>query len=65
VQHPVCYLAVLQAVIGYGSIYIVFLWIFKAVSGSWVYRALDWSKPITPVYYAALPLLLILAFVVM
>lgn len=50
---------------GYGSIYMVFLWIYRTVSGVWVYRALDWAKQLAPVYYTALPLLLILAFVVM
>uniref|UniRef100_A0A383V6P8 SET domain-containing protein n=1 Tax=Tetradesmus obliquus TaxID=3088 RepID=A0A383V6P8_TETOB len=55
----------LQVVVGCGSIYMVFLWIYRTVSGVWVYRALDWAKPLAPVYYTALPLLLILAFVVM
>jgi hypothetical protein len=55
----------MQVVVGYGSSYMIFLWIYKTVSGNWVYRALDWAKPLAPVYYAALPLLLIFAFVIM
>ncbi|KAF6266326.1 hypothetical protein COO60DRAFT_447215 [Scenedesmus sp. NREL 46B-D3] len=54
----------IQVIVGYGSAYMVFLWIYKTASGNWVYRALDWTKPLAPAYYAALLLLLILAFTV-
>ncbi|KAF8057906.1 DEGP5 [Scenedesmus sp. PABB004] len=55
----------IQVVIAYGSAYLVFLWAHAALTGAWVYRALDWARPSAPVFYAALPLLLVLAFAAM
>ncbi len=57
--------AILQVVIAYGTAYICFLWLYFAGTGTWVYRALDWSKAMNCIYYAALPILLILAFCIM
>eukprot|EP00775_Hariotina_reticulata_P008858 gene8858-9037_t len=54
-----------QVVIAYGSVYLVFLWLYYAGSGQWVYRALDWSHAMSPAFYLATPLLLIVGFAIM
>lgn len=54
-----------QVVVGYGTLYMGFLWFYHLGTGVWVYRALDWTKPLAPVYYTALPLLLMFAFSMM
>jgi hypothetical protein len=41
------------------------MWSYYAATATWVYRALDWSKPLSVGFYAALPLLLALGFTVM
>jgi hypothetical protein len=55
----------MQVVVAYGSTYLGFMWLYYASSGAWVYRALDWSRPLSIGFYAALPLLLALGFTVM
>ena len=55
----------MQVVIAYGTLYLVFLWSYYGATGSWVYRALDWTKFMAVPYYLALPLLLMLGFLVM
>jgi hypothetical protein len=55
----------LQVVIAYGSTYLVFLWSYYGGTGTWVYRALDWTKFMAVPYYFALPVLLILGFTAM
>lgn len=54
-----------QVVVAYGSAYLAFLWIYYGITGSWVYRALDWTKFKAVPYYFALPALLLLGFAVM
>lgn len=46
----------------YGSAYEVFLWIFWAVTGTWVYSSLDWTKASSLVAYVALPILVLFSF---
>lgn len=55
----------MQVVIAYGTVYLCFLWGYYANTGLWVYRALDWSKFMSVPYYFALPVLLLLGFIVM
>jgi hypothetical protein len=55
----------LQVVIAYGSVYLVFLWSYYGGTGTWVYRALDWTKFMAVPYYFALPVLLMLGFTIM
>ncbi|KAK9808471.1 hypothetical protein WJX73_009871 [Symbiochloris irregularis] len=53
-----------QVVLWYGSVYLVFMWIYHGASTYWVYEVLDWSKPIAALFYLLLPLLLLIcAFV--
>lgn len=52
---------ILQAVILYGTSYLLLLWIYFGVTGLWVYRALDWGKPFAIVYYIILPVLLLIS----
>ena len=54
-----------QAPIAYGSTYLVFMWIYQAATQEWVYPALDWAKPISIGFYIALPLLIILSYIIM
>lgn len=54
----------MQITVAYGSLYVIFLWIYHAASGDWVYEALDWSKPLAPVLYLMLPVLLFVSFLV-
>lgn len=58
-------LLLLQVVIAYGTLYLTFLWCFYAGTGLWMYRALDWTKFMSMSYYFALPLLLMLGFIVL
>lgn len=55
----------LQVVIAYGSVYLVFLWCYYGGTGTWVYRALDWTRFMSVPFYLALPLLLMLGFLLM
>jgi hypothetical protein len=55
----------LQVMMAYGSAYLCFLWLYFAGTGQWVYRALDWSLAVSPVFYTATPLLMILGFAIM
>lgn len=55
----------MQVVVGYGTAYLVFLWSYYGATGSWLYRALDWTKFMSVPYYCALPLLLALGFTIM
>jgi hypothetical protein len=52
-------------VIAYGSVYLVFLWSYYGGTGTWVYRALDWTNYMAVPYYFALPVLLMLGFTIM
>jgi hypothetical protein len=51
-----------QVVIVYGTVYLAFLWAYYGGTGTWVYRALDWTKFMAVPYYFALPVLLLLGF---
>lgn len=55
----------LQVPIAYGTLYLVFMWIYQAVTQEWLYPALNWDKPISIAFYIALPLLIIISFMVM
>jgi hypothetical protein len=55
----------LQVPIAYGTLYLVFMWIYQAVTQEWLYGALNWARPISIIFYIALPILIILSFAVM
>lgn len=48
----------------YGSIYLLFMFIYYGASSEWVYWVLDWDRPSALALYALLPLLLFAAHVV-
>ncbi len=48
-----------QVTMGYGTVFIAFMWVYASFTGRWVYRALNWSGRLAPLYYLALPLLLV------
>ena len=54
----------LQVTLWYGSIYLVFMFIYYGASSEWVYWVLDWDRPSALAMYALLPLLLFAAHVV-
>lgn len=54
----------LQVTLWYGSIYLVFMFIYYGASSEWVYWVLDWDRPSALALYALLPLLLFAAHVV-
>jgi hypothetical protein len=54
----------LQVTLWYGSIYLVFMFIYFGASSEWVYWVLDWDRPSALAMYALLPLLLFAAHVV-
>jgi len=51
-----------QAVLLYGTVYTVFMWIYHGASSKWVYWVLDWSKPTATVLYLLNPFFLVTAF---
>ncbi|CAK0756813.1 hypothetical protein CVIRNUC_002486 [Coccomyxa viridis] len=53
-----------QVTLWYGSLYLVFMFIYYGASSEWVYWVLDWDRPSALVLYALLPLLLFAAFCV-
>eukprot|EP00884_Botryococcus_braunii_P018344 jgi/Botrbrau1/5193/Bobra.0172s0061.1 len=53
-----------EITVAYGSLYAIFMWIYHAASGHWVYQALDLSHPLAPVLYFMLPVLLFASFLV-
>lgn len=55
----------LQVSVLYGTVYLIFHWILHAATGIWVYAVLDWLQASSLMFYAALPVLLLLAFGVM
>lgn len=48
----------------YGTVYIVFMWIWVGVTGMWQYTALDWSEPSSAGFYVATPALIIAGYTV-
>ncbi|KAG2427890.1 hypothetical protein HYH02_014493 [Chlamydomonas schloesseri] len=46
-----------QATLAYGTAYLVFLWIYGSVSGTWRY-SLNWKKTSTVIMHAAVPIAL-------
>ena len=54
----------LQVTLWYGSIYLLFMFIYYGASSEWVYWVLDWDRPSALALYALLPLLLFAAHVV-
>ncbi|GAX82563.1 hypothetical protein CEUSTIGMA_g9989.t1 [Chlamydomonas eustigma] len=60
-RHPVSSSHV-QWVVAFPSVYLVFMWGLASSTGRWVYGELDWSKPISLVYYLALVLLMLFSF---
>ena len=56
--------SILQVTLWYGSLYLVFMFIYYGASSEWVYWVLDWDRPSALVLYALLPLLLFAAFCV-
>lgn len=56
----------IQFVISYGTLYLAFMWIYWGVTDYWFYEALDWTESATAiVYYIALPLLLVIMFLIL
>ena len=53
-----------QAVLVYGTVYLVFMFIYHGASSEWVYYVLDWDKPSALALYVTLPLALFVVFVV-
>ncbi len=51
----------LQVTLWYGTIYLVFMFIYYGASSEWVYWVLNWDKPSALGLYALLPLLLFAA----
>ena len=51
-----------QGVIVYGSIYVIFMWIWHGVREDWIYQTFDWHRPLAAAAYAVLPFLLAAAF---
>ncbi|KAK9863686.1 hypothetical protein WJX84_006530 [Apatococcus fuscideae] len=51
-----------QVVLWYGTVYLIFMWIYHDASSHWVYDVLDWTKPWAVPLYLPLPLLLFAAF---
>lgn len=54
----------LQVTLWYGTIYLVFMFIYYGASSEWVYWVLNWDKPSALGLYALLPLLLFAAHLV-
>jgi hypothetical protein len=54
-----------QVTMGYGTVFIAFMWVYASFTGRWVYRALNWSGRLAPLYYLALPLLLVFGHALM
>jgi hypothetical protein len=54
----------LQAVLLYGTVYLVFMFVYYGASSEWVYYVLDWEKPASLALYVFLPLALFMSFVV-
>ncbi len=54
----------LQVTLWYGSVYLVFMFIYYGASSEWVYWVLDWDRPSALALYALLPLLLFAAHVI-
>ena len=54
----------LQVTLWYGSIYLVFMFIYYGASSEWVYWVLNWDRPSALGLYALLPLLLFAAHVI-
>ena len=52
----------LQVTLGYGTVYLLFMWVYHDASSHWVYDVLDWTKPWAIPLYLPLPLLLFAAF---
>ena len=54
----------LQVTLIYGTVYIVFMFIYYGASSEWVYYVLDWDKPSALGLYVFLPLALFVAFLI-
>ena len=63
VQSKGC-LGAMQVILIYGTVYLVFMFIYHGASTEWVYSVLDWDKPSSLALYVFLPLALFIAFVV-
>ena len=53
-----------QVVLVYGTVYLVFMFIYHGASSEWVYYVLDWDKPSALALYLTLPVVLFVTFVV-
>ncbi|KAI3424196.1 hypothetical protein D9Q98_009552 [Chlorella vulgaris] len=51
-----------QLLLLYGTVYLVFVWIYFGASGVWVYSILDWSRSRNFFVYLVLPGMLAIAF---
>ena len=48
----------------YGSVFLVFMWVYHGLSARWVYDILNWEKPLAVVLYLFLPLFTFAGFAV-
>lgn len=53
-----------QVLLIYGTVYLVFMFIYHGASTEWVYSVLDWDKPASLGLYVFLPLALFISFVI-
>lgn len=53
-----------KVVLTYGTVYLIFMFIYHGASTEWVYSVLDWDKPSSLALYAFLPLALFICFVI-
>lgn len=53
-----------QVLLIYGTVYLVFMFIYHDASTEWVYSVLDWDKPASLGLYVFLPLALFISFVI-
>lgn len=54
----------LQVVLLYGTVYLVFMFIYHGASSEWVYSVLDWDKASSLALYVFLPLALFISFLI-
>jgi len=54
-----------QVPVLYGTVYLIFMWLYETGTQKWIYKALNWESAISIAFYIALPLLLILSYIIM
>jgi hypothetical protein len=54
-----------QVPVLYGTVYLLFMWLYQVGTQEWIYTALNWKSGMAIAFYIALPLLLILSYTIM